>query len=402
MRGLRLGLISIATILFLFCARASAQVCDPCTPDGCPPCPPSCPDLGQPCSMPPPCSGTGVTYCNPQGEELCACTQDCYCPPWGQLDVGGGCAWVSGHWDAPRGSLVLINSPGSTIRSIINAIGETYTHEMVVDGPNSASQSELKLPGSGTCNYPLNVQELTYGYPGMERSLNMGAIYADIYSSVPFRLGAGSSDVIWQLGDAARANAIADAISATATSDDPVHTDYVHRIIRSGSVSPYVLHQYYDIELTHELGPSLYNGSMSASYCAYAYALGGPPMSPFRYDHDATYNAGWALAGAVYDGCRGQVGFWERFFCGGADPVCQAASNMVLNCMLLGDCNNNTAVWQGHLADGAARAWTISPDRLGGHSRFAQEVPLPTSWATDQAEHDVTWSSAGLVYGCYR
>jgi hypothetical protein len=293
----------------------------------------------------------------------------------------------------------LINSPNSIIRSIIDAIGETYTHEMVVDGPDSASQSEFKLPDpGGSCDYPLNVQQLTYGYPGMQRSLNMGAIYADIYSSVRFNFGAGSNDVIWQLGDSARANAIADAVAATPTADD---SPYIHRLLRGGAVSPYVLHQYYDIELTHQLGPSLYNGSMSASYCAYAYALAGPPMSPFRYDHDPTYNAGWGLAGAVYDGCRGRVGFWQRLWCGGADPVCQAASNMVLNCMLLGDCNNNTAVWQGHLADGAAQAWTISPDRLGGHSRFAQEVPPPTTWAADPG-HPVTWSSAGLIYGCYR
>src|SRR6516165_6088390 len=93
-----------------------------------------------------------------------------------------GCGEIAARWDAPRGALVLIDSgPNSVIRPIIDAIGETYTHEMVVESADAASQSEFQIPSGGTCNYPLNVQMLTYGYPGMQRSMNMGAVYADIY-----------------------------------------------------------------------------------------------------------------------------------------------------------------------------------------------------------------------------
>ena len=356
----------------------------------------------------------------------------------------GGCGEIAARWDAPRGALVLIDSgPNSLIKPIINAIGETYTHEMVAESADAASQSEIRTPGSGTCNYPIDVQALTYGYPGMQRSMNMGAIYADIYGGVAFR-DSGSIDIIWHYGDASRANAIADAIQSTPTSDSGVlqtyydyfldgtsstgdHSDQcffscpfdpfncfvfcgdtVHRMYRGGDLSPYSLHQYYDIEGTYlgQSGWALRNGSMSASYCSYAYALGGPPMTPFLYEHDETWNAGWALAGAVYDNCRRGLGWFTSLICGGTGHVCERAVNMVLNCMRLGDCNNNTAVWQGYIDPPDARAWTISPDRLGGHSaRFAQEVAAgnpPTTWAADSVEHDLQWNAAGSVYGCYR
>jgi hypothetical protein len=341
---------------------------------------------------------------------------------------------------------VLIDSgPNSVIRPIIDAIGETYTHEMVVESADAASQSEFQIPSGGTCNYPLNVQMLTYGYPGMQRSMNMGAVYADIYGGVPFR-DSGSIDIIWQFGDAQRANAIADAVQSTDTRTVSVSIPYsqqfldgswsvtdhgdqcqmfcvdpgdpttclvycgdgIHQVIRNGDISPYSLHQYYDIEGTHlgQSGWAFRNGSVSSTYCAYAYALGGPPMSPFLYEHDETWNAGWALANTVYAHCRSGIGWFQTLVCGGAGAVCERAANMVLNCMRLGDCNNNTAVWQGYIDPPDARAWTVSPDRLGGHSpRFAQEVAAgnpPTTWATDTVEHDLQWNAAGAVFGCYR
>ncbi len=355
-----------------------------------------------------------------------------------------GCGEIAARWDAPRGALVLIDSgPNSLIKPIINAIGETYTHEMVAESADAASQSEMRTPGNGTCNYPIDVQSLTYGYPGMQRSMNMGAVYADIYGGVAFR-DSGSIDVIWHFGDASRANAIADAVQSTATRDigvvapyfgyfldgtasvpdhsdqcfldcpfDPTScivfcADNVHQMFRGGDVSPYSLHQYYDIEGTHlgQSGSALRNGSVSSTYCSYAYASGGPPMTPFLYGHDETWNAGWALAGSVYASCRSGLGWFTRLICGGTGAVCERAVNMVLNCMRLGDCNNNTAVWQGYIDPPDARAWTVSPDRLGGHSdRFAQEVAAgnpPTTWAADSVEHDLQWNAAGSVYGCYR
>ena len=287
----------------------------------------------------------------------------------------------------------------------------------------------------------------------MTARLNMGAVYGNIYggSSIPFQEWQGSAQVIWHLGDATRANAIADALQATPTlpyqssrwwyypcpgilppshwaatypdlcSDvfDPTLCDYaggyatvcnftVQQLSRNGQISPYVLYQFVNIEGTH-LGPSgtsAFNGSMSASYCAYAYALGGPPMQPYRYGHAESALAADEFYNFVFNTCVQGIGFFGRLLCGGDAGVCGRAGNMLLNCMINGPgaCADNTETWRVAIPDPNFGAWTISPDRLGGHSRFADEVRAgnpPTTWSTDTAYHPVRWYSGGSSFGCW-
>ena len=368
-----------------------------------------------------------ASACTPGSRQLCS-RDDCRpayrecidaSPPyWGPCDCedppvvhytynGTSCGCITGRWDAPRGSLVLIDSgPGSAIKPIINEIGETYTHEMIVQSADTAAQSDYRGPDTqDDCDHPLEPTSLALGFPGMEKSMNLGAIYADIYGSgsIAFSPG-GSAAVIWLLGDPDRANAIADALDQRPAVDVLVHSgEYIHRTIRNGDVSPYGLYQYMNIEGTYlgEGGTSLNNASASSTFCAYAYALGGDPMTSFDYAHDETVNAANAFWQSVYNQCRAGFPWWGIFFGCPSSIGCNHAAAMVLNCMATADCTqNNNFFWQSALTPPDSHASSISPDRLGGLTRFINEVPRPTTWATDTA-HWVQWNIAGEVCGCF-
>jgi|GEM_PF-2735942 len=366
--------------------------------------------------------------------------------------VAGRCGVIFGRWDAPRGALVLTDSHNNPVKAIVGAVGEQYTHEFVVESPDYASHSSRPEPREvDNCTRPLDQGDLEAGNPGMTRRLNMGAVYAQIYGSgdptvdPPFGEWYGNERVIWLLGDVNRANAIANGVEAAGTIDRSfnvvffgdesgyfAHSPYceytpfdpidgrpaqsscvfpVDALSRNGQSSPYVLYQFTNIEGTH-LGPtgsSRRNGSMSASYCAYAYALGGPPMSPFPYGHDESANAAYELESASYRLCRqklGSLGIVVWAYCGfvGEDTLCSRASNMVTNCMANDNCSDNSHTWQQTVAADDFAAWTISPDRLGGKTRFADEVRAgnpPTTWAADTTQHWVRWNAGGAVFGCW-
>jgi hypothetical protein len=387
-----------------------------------------------------------------------ACT--CPLPPIRRTAYPDKCGEIYGRWDVPRGGLALINDdgPDAIIKPIVSAIGETYTHEFVAESPDIASHSTAGGPRRvDSCTRPIVVGDLERGHPGMTGRLNMGAVYNQIYgtgerSGVRFGEWQGNDQAIWHLGDTNRANAIADAVQATGTfpygtrrswcyagplpsslvSTFPDscgdYSDYpewlegylgcpyyttvcdfpVHRLNRNGDVSPYVLYQFVDIQGTHlgSSGSSIRNGSMSASYCAYAYALGGPPMTPFRYEHAETRLAAFEFWNKIFRTCLAGVGWLERLFCGGGDVPCTHAANMVVNCMANDSCGDNTYTWQESTTQPSDfRAWTISPDRLGGHSaRFAAEVAAgnpPTTWSADTVTHYIRWNAAGPTFGCW-
>jgi hypothetical protein len=312
---------------------------------------------------------------------------------------------------------VLINSAGSIVKTLVTTLGETFTHEMISQGPGTASQSELSAPTPvNSCNYPIDVNSLRFGFPGMEKSLNVGAIYADIYGSGAIRFDqGGNTNVVWQLGDTARANAIADALDAVASVDVAVEGGQytVHRILRNGAPSPYGLHQFYDIEGTNlgTSGQSTDNISISSTFCSWAYALGGPPMTAYDYGNGETSAAANALANYTYNQCIGNLPWvfknlpltiFTGFFGCDSGTICAHAVNMVLNCTVLGgaSCGSNTPDYQYALAPNTSHARTISPDRLGGLTRFMNEIPRPTTWATD-TPHSLTWNGAGRYCGCY-
>src|SRR5260221_13746375 len=226
-----------------------------------------------------PCPGGG--YCD--GAGTCTANPPIVTSSFNNSSGKNACGCIDAQWSAPRGALVLIDSGDSGVKRVVSAFGEQYTHEMIVQGPGSAAQSEETTPViTSSCDYPIDVNSLEFGFPGMEKSINVGAIYADIYGggSVQFSPSGTSNKVTWQLGDPTRANAIADALDAAPATDVQVSPgQYVHRILRNGAASPYSLYQFMNIETTHlgASGSSLNNGAVSSTFCAYAYALGGPP-----------------------------------------------------------------------------------------------------------------------------
>jgi hypothetical protein len=285
---------------------------------------------------------------------------------------------------------------------------------MISQGPGSAAQSEYKGPTqSSSCNYPLDISSLEYGFPGMEKSMNIGAIYADLYGGNGLQYTQTSNDsLIWQLGDTTRATAIADALDAAPVMDVQVYAgNVVHRILKNGSPSPYGLHQFMDIETLNlgSGGSSLNNTSVSSTFIAYAYALGGPPMTAYDYGHDETVRAAFDFRDYVYNECYAQVPWYikgwanpaQLFGCG-AGQVCQNTANMILNCTALGGayCGSSWVDWGIAMNQSTTHARSISPDRLGGHTRFMNENPRPTTYAADP-EHFVSWNAGGRVCGCF-
>ena len=407
----------ILIAILLFTVRSFAQDCEICTPDYCPPCPPPCPDLGQPCTMSAPCTGTGFTFCTPQGEELCACTQDCYCPPTGHYSKG--CGFFNGQWDAPKGSLVLIDSgPTTAVGRMVKNLNETYTHEMVSHGPDAASQSEFLTPDhQASCSLPANPQQLAYGYPGMEL-LNMGSVYVDIFGGDSVH---SFDKIVWFLGnDSTRAINISNALLALPQRVDPsrfaaqMHYYYpqfpadaqVTRHLRSGDVSPYSLYQFKNIEGTHYAGPSLRNGSISSTFCAYAYGLAGTPMTPYNYYHSDLRVALDELRAFTFESCARECG--DDLACSIFRDYCQAtaqgdpcnhAADLVANCTATGTYDSSDPyIWLAIYNDSNERALTISPDRLAGLSD--RHTDHPTSWSYD-FPHVTQWNTAGVSYGCF-
>jgi len=257
--ALRAALVSgVALLALLFPSAASACIPgaqQPCFLDGCPAayqicgdCPGGC---WGPCTCPnPPICTPGQTQscslpgCPPAFQTcLCGgyCWSDCTCPPIEHSTYySGSCGCINAEWDAPRGSLVLINSgTGSAIRPILDQLGETFSHEMVVQGPGSAAQSEYKGPvQTSSCDFPLDAQTLQRGFPGMEKNMNAGAIFADIYGQgSPSFSESGSQFVIWMLGDPARATAIANALDAMPSDStwQPHPGEYIHLILHNGA-----------------------------------------------------------------------------------------------------------------------------------------------------------------------
>jgi len=284
---------------------------------------------------------------------------------------------------------------------------------MVVQDSNTASQTEYGGPtATSDCDHPIVVGSLQLGFPGMEKSMAAGAAYADIYGrgNPGFdQYGNGTSAVIWLLGDPVRAGAIASALNAAPSSSTVVRGGpwTISRVLHNGAVSPYGLYQFMNIEGTYlgEGGTSLNNTSMSASFCAYAYALGGPPMTPWSYGHTQTVNAANNVWNDVYNKCLNMLTWWQVVLGGlfgcPASVRCNNAAAMVTNCFVMGDCSqNNNIWWQSTLTPADSHAVTISPDYLGGQGPFINLVPRPTSWATDTV-HFLNWNVSGESCGCF-
>ncbi len=134
-------------------------------------------------------------------------------------------------------------------------------------------------------------------------------------------------------------------------------------------------------------------------------------MTAYAYGHDETVRAANAFWSFVFDHCYQGVpaafkwGGGVLFYLFGCDAnsICSNAANMVLNCTVLGGSycgSNNANDYTASLNNTLTRARSISPDRLGGLTRFMSELPRPTTWAADSL-HPLTWNGAGRVCGCF-
>jgi len=299
----------------------------------------------------------------------------------------------------------------------MSQLGERYTHSILAESASTAAQSEASDPSSVlSCDYPLSIDSLQNMRPGAERQMNMGATYAEIHGGgLAFDPSGGTQEtVIWQQGDPARANAVADFISSTFISTYYSYYFFgapfgpIQRMFLPGGLSPYTLHQYMDIETRHlPGGTSLRNGTVCSTFNAQAYALSQPPpppVQPFPYDPLVTRNAAQAMYSAVFDRCmnrvlRGLPYLWAEFACGGPGALCAPAANMVMNCFVSGNCGDNSGAW-GTVLDGTTSAYSISPDRLGAKTRFVGD--FQTSWSRDPVVHPLQWTAAGATWGCFR
>jgi hypothetical protein len=302
------------------------------------------------------------------------------------------------------------------VKTIVSHLGEAFTHEMIAQDYGYASQSEYAGPTKTIdCSYPLDANSLQFGFPGMEKDIGAGAIYADIYGGGAITFSrAGSPTVIWQQGDVNRANAIADALNAKPYTSVQVHpgAEWVRRTLWHGNPSPYGLYQYFNIEGTYlgDSGQSTNNTSVSSTFCAYAYALGGAPMTSFDYGHQETVNAAYAFWNYTYTQCYNGLPFLLKttpfsILVPQCSPstICNNAAAMIVNCTAVGGAycaQNNNSTWQGALTPTSSHANSISPDRLGGLTRFIHELPRPTTWAAD-VTHQLVWNSAGMTCGCF-
>src|SRR5262249_49020409 len=152
----------------------------------------------------------------------------------------------------------------------------------------------------------------------------------------------GTARVQWQLGDPARADAIATALDAQPTSDVAVgpHGENIHRILWHGAISPYTLFQFTNIQSTHQGtgGDSTNNGTVSSTFCSWAYANGGPPMTTYRYGRTETINAANNFFNFTYNQCMANLPWVIKTFGNniGAlfgcsqSTVCNNVANMVL------------------------------------------------------------------------
>lgn len=322
--------------------------------------------------------------------------------PGQRATFSGGCGYVPASWNAPYGSVVLSRSNGGPIRPVIVAIGEYYTHSMLSLGTAGIVHAEMKTPAQSgwptVCTRPLDVNQLQYGYPGVEQ-IDLGGAWADLQGEeiVP----------VYQWGDPARTAAVASFITDAAETTVPSQSDAsvsLARKLRNGTPISYSLYQYRDVEQTNQPeSASANNGMVCSTFLSWAHLQGGAGYVPaWTYDHALIANAADALFNAVQSACNSGVGFWAGLLRSVSCPfynVCENAGDQVTNCMAANACSSNdNAIWHGVRDDPSATATSVSPDRIAGLPPHGAGT---TVWSYDQGYHPIAWNAPGAQYGCW-
>jgi hypothetical protein len=349
-------------------------------------------------------------------------------------DRGGfSCGVIRAVWDVPAGAAVFYEfSSDDPIQQVIQGLEEQYAHVVLSLGDQGIAHATGQMANhrkvdsiidmSKACDYPLFENDLRYMAPGVE-IVNFGAMlvsnlryrldeegnYVLDENNVPVTAGKwressfGTQIARWVLDEA-------DKITVTSSAGYPGAT--YKRLRRNGSVIPYGLYQYTNIETTH-LGANssaAYNGMVCSTFMAWAHAnAGAGVIDPYTYEHDELRNQLNEIHNEIQTQCvarmheYGTSANWVDDRCFLADRgVCTAAANQITNCFVTPTgCGLNSPYWKNTRDDPNARPTSISPDRIGGYGRHAG---VNSTWAGPGSGPELTpmWSAAGATYGCWR
>jgi hypothetical protein len=315
------------------------------------------------------------------------------------------CGWVSTAWNAPNGAVVFDRGPGP-IKDVLDAVGEYRTHSMLSHGPGvGMSHATMKDPEQTAwptvCTKPVNVNQLQYGYPGLEQ-VNQGGAY--LYMNG----GEGKEFTGWQLGDATKGAILGDSLWYNHPyTSDPSRVDAnttIDRPLRNGARVNYSLFQYRNLEGANQIpGDATNAGIVCSTFMAYAHNYAGQGyVTPYTYSHALIANASNSLYTGIFNQCKASLGWFIGAALTVACPfynVCGNAGNQVTNCMSANRCDTSDGrIWKGVRDDPNATATSISPDRIGG---WGVHPINNTFWGPDYS-HQLQWNSAGNVYGCWQ
>jgi len=349
------------------------------------------------------------------------------------------CGYSQPSWNVPKGGAVFTQGDGP-IKAVLNGVGETRTHTMLYLGGGRVAHTSMYKPGQrsvyddGFCGAPVEVEQLTRGWPGTER-MDVSAAYqyldgntTAVYYQRGKVFGAGTSiETDW---GAAIADTVSgfpgDFVSTAATTSSHVgyfywfqhYVEALHNYGASRPHSPYSLFQYRNAAGVSHGYEAWDTGLVCSTFLAYgqhAYGKGGAgfgvpyDVSEHQYTHDQTVAAGYALYDSVKSECEGEHGFWataglaalSSLWCGDTS-LCDEAGGQVRNCMAYGSCaDGNPDRFDGDASYPFFTASSISPDWIGGWVAGQNySAPDQSVWAWD-GNHQVTFSGTGNVYDCW-
>lgn len=326
--------------------------------------------------------------------------------PGGQALAGGddtgddACGYNHANWDSWKGDLILTRNPSGPIYSVLNTIGEYYTHSIISHGSTksfAASHSTMHMPGQKSwpdvCDGPCREDELKFGYPGFSH-LDPGGLYNYIYgdsvtrsSTITIRAfynahGATTSDWLLRSADyraylsqkpsfASSVPAIYNTFGTSYENNCPASwetdswcdlgcqfsdTKCRDAVFLIGSPRgdtgawdriPYWMNEYVDLVNTHNGNvwkpAQSTNGAVCSTIVAWSLRKAtGLTVSPKTYyNNDSSSRGMLTRAGnALHDAVENECGsFWGWVACG-FDSVCDDAGRQIRNCMTGANCNN--------------------------------------------------------------
>jgi hypothetical protein len=323
------------------------------------------------------------------------------------------CGYNQPFVDASNGYLITSRSHDTVAKSVINTLGEYYTHTMLSHGFGWFTHSTMRVPDTFDWDPPhLSSIRLRDGQPGVSQ-ISADATYLSLYGNdnggvdaIVKRSGGNDGAAVadyfwnsmpyrWDPGGFWRLQWWRTYYNYTPghwepTSDDfytcpdgcPIWVEASESYGQQLEDIPYSLVQYANINVN--------NGKVCSTLMAYGVknAL-GRTIAPKQYSHAATANALNALYSKVFGDCKnkGQVaGIIIAFVTGPigwfiyddtTDRICGEIGNQVANCFVdPSNCHNYASVVWTRARDAASTAaYTISPDRISTYRSGGTSCP---------------------------